>query len=157
MKHLIASLLIALTAIFSSVDASAASNRFFKELSTLQGVESTYIGPAALRFVSAAISDYANLSNDLDADIKELKCIETLECDNKDSIKKIKSFVNQLVDRLSLEVMVESNDEEETNLIYCQPKEGEPGVIEAILIEKIEPEEINLVYMQGQFIINSVE
>ena len=147
MKHLIASIFIALAALFSAADASAAT-RFFKELASLPGVESTYIGPAALRFASSAIS---SISGDFDGDIKELKCIETLECSDNKSFGKIETFINGLVDKLSLETMIESNEEDETTRIYCRSKEGEPDTIEYMLIESIEPDEYSLVFMQGAF------
>lgn len=153
MKHLIASIFIALAALFSAADASAAT-RFFKELSGLPGVESTYIGPAALRFASSAISDYASISGDFDGDIKELKCIETLECSDNKSFGKIETFISGLVDKLSLETMIESNEEDETTRIYCRSKEGEADTIEYMLIESIEPDEYSLVFMQGQFTLN---
>lgn len=151
MKHLIASIFIALAALFSAADASAAT-RFFKELASLPGVESTYIGPAALRFASSAI--YASFSSDLDCDIKELKSIETLECSDTKSFGKIETFISGLVDKLSLETMIESNEEDETTRIYCRSKEGEPDTIEYMLIESIEPDEYSLVFMQGAFTLN---
>ena len=128
----------------------AANDRIFGEVANLPGVESVYIGPAALRLAMKSLPTEGKLVDGLGGAIRELKSVEVIECDNRKSIDKIEKFARGLIDSLSLEVIVEATENDEKTRIYgIVPEGGKENTINALLIESREKDEYTLVYIRG--------
>ena len=86
MKRIFFLLIIAMMSALAPAVSFAASERVLNEVANLPGVESTYIGPAALRFAfGVAKSNMAGLPDG----IRNMTSVEVIEC-SKASRKKIR-------------------------------------------------------------------
>ena len=79
-------ILLLMTILPASLSA-AKMQRVFSEISNLPGVESTYIGPAALRLAGSYIPFEAGMMGTVGSAIKDLKSIEVVECTDRKSTR----------------------------------------------------------------------
>lgn len=146
--------------ILPSTLSAASAQRILSEISNLPGVESTYIGPAALRLAGSYIPLDDSMGGIANA-IKSLKSIEVVECDNPKSFDKIRKFTDSLIDRLNLEVVIESTEDGETTRIFGLVPEGDGtqdgNTLEGLLIETLEKGEYNLVFVRGTIDLSKLE
>lgn len=141
--------------------SAAPAQRIFSEISNLPGVESTYIGPAALRLAGSYIPlDDASMGG-IGSAIKSLKSIEVVECDNPKSFNKLRKFCDGLVDSLNLEIIIESTEDDEKTRIFGLVPDGDGtqdgNTLEGLLIETLEKGEYNLVFVRGTIDLSKLE
>lgn len=151
-------ILLLMTILPASLSA-AKMQRVFSEISNLPGVESTYIGPAALRLAGSYIPFEAGMMGTVGSAIKDLKSIEVVECTNRKSFKEIQKFVDELVARLSLEVIVETTEKDETTRIFgVMPEDDgqDSNTLDGLLIEIREKGE-SLVFVRGTIDLSKLE
>ena len=161
MTRKLAILIISLLMTILPASLSAAKmQRVFSEISNLPGVESTYIGPAALRLAGSYIPFEAGMMGTVGSAIKDLKSIEVVECTNRKSFKEIQKFADELVARLSLEVIVETTEKDETTRIFgVMPEDDgqDSNTLDGLLIEIREKGEYTLVFVRGTIDISKLE
>lgn len=145
MKRIISLFILAVVAISASVGISA-EERMLEKISKLPGVESTYIGPAALR-LSSSMTTSAGSVGMMKSTVKNLKSVETIECDNTESMKKIKAYLSEVVKKLGLSLIVESRDDEEETCIYARI--SDTNSIDFILVENFDNEECSIQLING--------
>ena len=158
MKRTFAILIISLAMSVFSMNVFAAGKRVFGEVSKLPGVESVYIGPAALRLASSAILS-ENLGDGISGAIKDLKGIEVIDCSNKKSFGKLEKFADSLVERMNLEIIIDSQDGDEMTSIYGAVPENSKDVdtIHALFIVTHDKTSFNLVYISGTIDLAALE
>lgn len=151
-------ILLLMTILPASLSA-AKMQRVFSEISNLPGVESTYIGPAALRLAGSYIPFEAGMMGTVGSAIKDLKSIEVVECTNRKSFKEIQKFADELVARLSLEVIVETTEKDETTLFGVMPEDDgqDSNTLDGLLIEIREKGEYTLVFVRGTIDLSKLE
>lgn len=150
MKHTLLIILLSLLQALVPANLYASDNRMFSEIADLPGVESVYIGKAALRFASATILSGSNFGPISKECLKDLKSIEVIECSNAKSNAKIKEFINRTIRKMHLELMIENIDGEESNRIYgIIPQNGDASTLSGLLIVTADEDEYTLVYIKG--------
>ena len=126
----------------------------FAEVANMPGVESVYVGPAALRLMGAyatMTSGMPGVPPDLLNSLQSIKSLEVLECSNPDSLAYIKATVKKIIVTNNLELIVESKDAEESVRIYAYVPENssELAPLCNLLIENSESKEYSVVYING--------
>lgn len=151
MKHTLIIILLSLLQALVPASLYASDNRMFSEIANLPGVESVYIGKAALRFASATILGNSNLGPLSKDCLKDLKSIEVIECSDAKSNAKIKEFINRTIRKWNLELMIENTDGDESNRIYgIVPQNGDNHTtLSGLLIVTTDEDEYTLVYIKG--------
>ena len=147
-------------AILPATVSAAKMQRVFSEISNLPGVESTYIGPAALRLAGSYIPFEAGMMGGVGNAIKDLRSIEVVECTNRKSFNEIQKFAVDLVARLSLEVIVETTEKDETTRIFGVIPEDDgqdSNTLDGLLIEIREKGEYTLVFVRGTIDLSKLE
>lgn len=154
MKRTFFLLIIAMMSALAPAVSFAASERVLNEVANLPGVESTYIGPAALRFAfGVAKSNMTGLPDG----IKNMTSVEVIECSKASSIVKIEDFVRKLLKSRNLEMIVENNSEGERTRIYGQVPDSDAATLSNILIENKEKDSYQLVYVEGTIDMNAIK
>lgn len=150
MKRTFSLILLSFLMAIMPVCTWADNNRLFKELSDNLDIETVYIGPAALRFAQGARLDVGDFGT-IGAGIKDVKSVEIVECDKPNYFPKIDHFLDEVVERLKLEVIVETKDDDEATRIYAViPEDSDKNTsLESVLIETRDKNELSLVYLQG--------
>lgn len=150
MKSKLTLILISLIFTLSPLRTFAANDRIFSEIADLPGVEAVYIGPAAIRLASGMLTQSIGLDGITD-NIKDIKSVEVISCDNKSSFGKIKSFMDNLVKKQDLEIIVQTKEGGEATNIYGITGGGSHGstTLSSVLIETVESDEYSLVFVRG--------
>lgn len=121
--------------------------RVFKQLAKLPGVNSVYMGSGLMSMMSEVpISGYG-LYNDY---VKSLSQLETITADSgtKD-IEGVRRTAFQIIDRMGLETLLETHEDDEANYIYVgKPVENE--YIDTMVIFNDEGDELSIVYIKGR-------
>ena len=157
MKHLVSLVILSLVMTITSLTSSAAE-RQFAQIAKLKGVESVYIGPAAMRFAGDSHFSPYHLGV-FNEGIKEIRTAETIECEkqaSRDSYAKIQECVNDLISRLNLELIMETYDSEDGEAVRifsarsAQPDTdgSTPGYL---LIENNDSEDYTVVFVEVVF------
>ncbi len=160
MKKTFALILLSFVLAFMPVSTYAANDRLFSEVAGLPGVESVYIGQAAMRFANQSSLSVPSLGN-IRGNIKDIQSVEIIECDkseNKDSFNKVKALADNIIKELNLEIIMEATDDGETTRIYARvPENAEAdSALGNILIESNEEDEYSLVYVKGKIDISRI-
>lgn len=160
MKKTLAFILLSLVMVFMPVCTYAANDRLFSEVAGLPGVESVFIGQAAMRFANQSSLSAASLGN-IRGSIKDVKSVEIVECDKSESIdsfKKVKALAESVIKKLNLEIIMEATDDGETTRIYAMVPENAATdtSLDNILIESSEEDEYSLVYVKGKIDISRI-
>ena len=162
MKRSLILFLISLIAATAPSDIFAAEKRVFAGVANMPGVESVYVGPAALRLMGAAAtmtSGMPGVPPDLLKSLHSIKSLEVLECSNPESNAKIKAAVKKIIDTNTLELILERKDAEESVRIYAYVPENSSELTPLcnLLIENSESDEYSVVYINGTLDIAELE
>lgn len=125
--------------------------KVFESVAKLPDVTSVYIGKAAMRMAGGAAMVSSELSGASADAIKKINSLEIITCENKKSIPAAEAKVAEIIAKLKLEVLVETNEGDEKAIIYGGvPVEGDSDYVQNILIYNSTPSELNLVYIDGR-------
>lgn len=153
MKRILFIVIISLVALMAHAAGSTSGERVLERLANLPGVESTYIGPAALRLAFGASKNIPGVP----AGVKNITSVEVIDCSNSDSIDQIKNFVRKLIKQRKFEVLVENKEDDEENIIYGGLPDPNSSTLKNILIVNSEPGDYVLVYIQGDINITELQ
>lgn len=122
--------------------------KVFKSVASMTGVESVYIGPAAMRFAQdASVLDSDKVSADA---IKSIKSLEVIDCDEPAYIPAVADEAQKIINELKLDVILETKEEDEECTIYGRVPEENADYIESLLIVSREEDSFSLVYINGK-------
>lgn len=143
----ITSLLVALLAMVFSTSCSA--QKQFADIASNKDVSSVYVGKAMLKMAQSVITTDMTDGIDIKSLIKDLNSIEILSCDNGSVVKKIASDVEKRIVTLNANVLLETNEDNESVVIYGTPDPKDENKISNLIIYSREPSELNLVVLNG--------
>lgn len=146
MKHKLILLIITLISAITPIKGLASDARILKEMASLPGINYTYVGPAAMRFVDN-IMTFSNISG-LGIGLKKVKSLEVIECDNAESIAKLENFAKMLIKKNSLEVMTANETEDSQDTVYGIVSDNAPQ-ISNLLVETRAKNSYTLIYIVG--------
>lgn len=154
MKRTVSLIVIALVL---AISPALAADRVFSSLTKLPGVESAYIGPAALRLAGRSPLSDADFAL-AGAVVKDIKSIEIVECSNPETFPQLEAFSKKLVKQFNLEVLVEDESDGETDRIYAEvPQEGEEsGSLGNLLIVSVEKNSYEMVFVKGTIDLDAI-
>lgn len=150
--------IMALMVAVTSAEVSAAEKRVFEGVAGLPGVESVYVGPAALRMMgkSNILDGMSGVPSGLTRSLQSIKSLEVLECDNAASVGEIKAVIEKIVRENNLEIILETNEDGENTRIYAHvPSDDAP--LKDLLIENREKGEYEVVYIKGTIDIAALQ
>jgi len=154
MKRILFIVFISLFALIAqAADNDTSGERVLERLANLPGVESTYIGPAALRLAFGASKNIPGVP----AGVKNITSVEIIDCSDSDSIDQIKNFVRKLIKQRKFEVLVENKEDDEENIIYGGMPDPGSSTLKNMLIVNSEPDDYVLVYIQGDINITELQ
>jgi hypothetical protein len=145
MKRILFFFIISMMTVIVQAADSPSKERVLGKLASLPGVESVYIGPAALRLAFSS----ANAIPGIPAGVKNITSVEVIDCSNKESESQIRNFVKKLVKQRKFEEIVENASEGERTVIYGYVPDSSTSTLNNVLIENSEDGEYVLVYIEG--------
>ncbi|MBD5316377.1 MAG: DUF4252 domain-containing protein [Bacteroides sp.] len=149
MKQFVKTLFIAL--VVATMAVSCKAQKIFSEVASVDGVTSVYLSPAMCKMAKLG-------SMGLPADgIKDLKCVEIINCEDAQALPKVKSMCESTIGNLNAEVLTEVSDNGEQVRIYGIPASPEiPEVLSAIVIEAAEPGQYSAIHIVGTFDLEAI-
>lgn len=145
MKRILFFFIISMMVVIAQAADSPSKERVLGKLASLPGVESVYIGPAALRLAAGSV----NAIPGVPSGVKDLKSVEVIQCDNKESESQIRNFVRKLIKQRKFEEIVENVSEGERVVIYGYVPDTSAATLNNVLIEVSEDGEYVVVYIEG--------
>lgn len=149
MKNSVLRIILIACVLFTSL-TSCSQVRVFSQLADIPGVESVYIGRSVMMLAGEDI--VSNISDQIDVDIKNIKCIEVITYDGEKT-----ATLNQLVNRsisiingMNMEVVVDQRRDGERNTIYVQPTDSTYVTFSKIVILNYDDSDFNLVLIEGK-------
>lgn len=142
----IVSILVALVAIVLPTSCNA--QKQFADIASNKDVTSFYISKTMLKMAGDIGGEYSE-GIDINSILGDLNSIEILTCEKADAIKKMASDVEKRIAELQGNVLVESNDGDETVVIYGTPDPKDENKISNLIIYSREPDELSLVVLNG--------
>ena len=128
--------------------------KVFKSVASMTGVESVYIGPAAMRFAQAAsVLDSDKVSADA---IKSIKSLEVIDCDAPAYIPAVADEAQKIINELKLDVILETKEEDEECTNYGRVPEENADYIESLLFVSREEDSFSLVYINGKISLDEL-
>lgn len=157
MKKTIVLFSLAIWLVFMPLSLAARTERLLGELAGMNGVESVYIGKAGLRFAGNAVLSAGEVG-DVGSWFSDMESIEIINCEKSSVVPQLVKKAKAIIDRLNLEIIVETRDGDETTRIYgIVPQGTDAAVLKSLLIENREPGEYSLVYIRGTVDISRLE
>lgn len=154
MKRILFIVFISLVAIMAqAADNTTSGERVLESLTNLPGVESTYIGPAALRLAYGVSKNIPGVPSG----VKNITSVEVIESTDSESTDKIKNFVRKLIKQRKFEVLVENKEDDEENIIYGGMPDPGSSTLKNMLVVNSEPDDYVLVYIQGDINITELQ
>lgn len=154
MKRILFIVIISLVAVMAqAADNNTSGGRVLERLANLPGVESTYVGPAALRQAYGISKNIPGVPSC----VKNITSVEVIECTNSESTDQIKNFVRKLIKQRKFEVLVENKEDGEENIIYGGMPDPDSSILKNMLIVNSDPGEYVLVYIQGDINITEFQ
>lgn len=149
MKNSVLRIILIAGVLFTSL-TSCSQVRVFSQLADIPGVESVYIGRSVMMLAGENI--VSNVSDQIDVDIKNIKCIEVITYDGEKT-----ATLNQLVNRsisiingMNMEVVVDQRCDGEHNTIYVQPTDSTYVTFSKIVILNYDDSDFSLVLIEGK-------
>ncbi len=153
MKKIIALVLLSLFAVMAPLAINAKEKRYLAKLAKHPEVESVYISPAAMKFAKSARISQLN-AGEYTSYIKDIQSMEIINCDHSSYfIKKLRAEAQEVIDRLGMEMIMETKEDGDITRIYAKMPEGdtEAKQFDSLLIENLEDDsEYNIVYIRGK-------
>lgn len=150
MKHLRKTSAILICCLLTAFAASAKD--LFTEVKTLPGVESVHVN----RFMMSIARQAVKMSAGKDAKtasevLAGIKSMDIIECDHAASIPSAQKLARKAISAAGYEVALETKDEDETAIIYCQPANSasDSGKLKNVVIEVLEPKEYCILLING--------
>ena len=149
-------ILILLTIVVGICATVFSQVKVFHELAGLPGVETVFIGKAAMQIASRSINT-GDKFIPKDA-IRSMEGMEVISVDNAETMESVRPVLQRIIQEGSYEPLIESKGEGETSSIYTiMPPEGEDaGICHNLLIVSEEPWELNIVLIKGSFNLDRI-
>lgn len=123
--------------------------KVFESLAKMPDVTSVYIGKAAMRLGAGASfmsGEFAGANA-----IKKINSLEVISCEKKSAIPEVKKKADAIIAQFKMDVLVETNENNERVLIYGgTPEDGNEDYIDNLLIYEVSDNELNIVYIDGK-------
>ena len=149
MKNSILRIILIAGIMFTSLTACS-QVRVFKQLADIPGVESVYIGRSVMMLAGENI--VSNVSDQIDVDIKNIKCIEVITYDDENTAT-LNQLVNtsiSIINGLNMEVVVDQRCDGERNTIYVQPTDSTYVTFSKMVVLNYDDSDFNLVLIEGK-------
>ncbi len=144
MKKLILSVVLAFSLFFTS----CGQLKVFKGAESIPGVETVYLGGTILRMgLNSAGKEYAEMGEELGADISTLEAMEVISAENRSAIAKIKPLIERVVKEGKYEIGTQVTEKDELTTIYFSPADSKQR--SNMLIVNQEKDELDVVLLQG--------
>lgn len=134
---------------------ACSQTRILSDLPTGNGVEKVYIGNAMIKMAGNMGMAGNSLGEFKDA-IKDIKGIEVYDCENKSLIPTARNKFAELVKKYHAEIILESEEENETAVIYILMEEKDPAKPMGMAIMSTEKGEISIVIIHGTIDLNKI-
>ncbi len=132
---------------------SAQSDRLFASLADMKGVQSVYVGKAALRFAKNVDVPVGGV--ELGGIVDDIESIEILQSEAPDVAPRLEKEVHAIIDRLKLDIIMEAREDGESVVIYGRvPESGD--VLKSIVIESRDGSEYCIVFIRGSVRMSAV-
>lgn len=126
--------------------SACSQSRILSGLPTGQGVDKVYVSKAMVK-MGANIG--ANALGSYKDGIKEIEGIEIYSCGNKSLFPSVKSQINVLMEKYNADIMIETEECDETSAIYTLYKDKEKQQTLGMAIVSYEAEGIDVVIIHG--------
>jgi len=150
----IASFIVALVAMVFTTSCNA--QKQFADIASNKDVSSVYISKTMLRLAGSVAGSEIGDDIDIKSLLKDLNSIEILSCENGSVINKITPDVEKRIVELKANVLLETNEDKESVVIYGTPDPKDENKISNLIIYSREPGELNLVVLNGSIDMASV-
>ena len=121
--------------------------RVFKQLAKLPGVNSVYMGSGLMNMVSNVPISGHGLYSDY---VKSISQLETISADsNTKDFENVRRIAHQIIDRMGLELLLETHEDEESNYIFVG-KSVDKDYVNTLIIFNDEGDELSIVYVRGR-------
>lgn len=113
-----------------------------------KNIETVYIGKAMMKMAGAAVDVSTSSAVPKEA-VKSVDALEVASTENMNSIPKLKAMVDKIVKEQKMELLLETNEDDENTYIYGVMSE-DGNVMNLMLIYAQEKTEADIVIIKGK-------